>query len=334
MKIKFLIVALICTVMFLSACSEDNMMPEEMEEEMEEEMVETYNLLGTLTTPEGIAIDQRDGGIYTGGFGDGSIQKTLDGVVEYFIEPNSETLLTNVLGITLDEANDRLWVCSLDFFTVDSQNPMVQVDVLSILDGSKLATYTQDDMSMLMDGFRAFINDVTLDDQGNAYLTNTRTNAILTVPNDLSLIEVFTSDFPEGPNNGNYALNGIEVTPDGQYLITSSFVANSTGVSALFRIGIESRNVSLIPVSEIGTNHFSTTGADGLAFVDENTMLSASLSSSILRIELNSDYSAGEISNVTQGTSAQNPIIGCATLALYDEKVYTTNAQLGTFLGA
>ena len=291
--------------------------------------VKTYELLGENATPEGISIDQRNGNIYTGGMQDGSMQLTANGKSGYFIKPGQDVLLTNVLGSAVDEENNRIWVCSNDFSKTFNGTPTARVSVLSLRDGSVIKQFSEAEMASA-EGVYPFVNDVVLDKSGNAYISNSASNTIFKVSGDLSGIQVLANKFPEPPAGKKYSLNGIEVSEDQKYLFSNSFVMTDQDAAALFRIDIKTGEVSLIHFEEKGTTDFSSTGGDGLLMLDKNTLLIMSVGSKLLKAELNKELTKAVLTNISSGTPAEEEMKGCATIASYKNKIYTTNAQGST----
>lgn len=291
--------------------------------------VKTYELLGTITTPEGLSIHQQTGDIYTGSMQDGSMQITTDGASRYFIAPGSGILLPNVLGSAIDEKNKRIWVCSNDFSQTFSGTPRARISVLDLAGGHLIKQFDETDLASEA-GVYPFVNDVVLDQSGNAYIANSASNTIFKISSDLARAQVLANKFPVPPAGKKYSLNGIEISPDQQFLFSNSFVMTEEDIAALFRINIRTGAVSLIEFEEKGTTDFSQFGGDGLLMLDKNTLLCMSIASTLLKVELNKDLTKATITNISKGTSAEEEMVGCATMAIYKKNLYTTNAQGST----
>ena len=292
----------------------------------EKSQVKGYALLGDSASPEGISIDPRNGNIYTGGMQDGSLQVTSNGTSRYLVAPRSGILLTNVLGSAVDAKNNRIWVCSNDFSKTFDGIPTARVSVLDLSNGQLIKQFDETDLAS-EEGVYPFVNDVVLGRAGNAYVSNSASNNIFKISFELERVEVLASKFPEAPAGKKYSLNGIEVSHDQQFLISNSFVMTEEDAAALFRINIATGEVSLIEFEESGTTDFSRSGGDGLLMLDKNTLLCMSVSSKLLKVELNKELTKATITNISKGTSAQEEMVGCATMAMYRNKLYTTNAQ-------
>jgi sugar lactone lactonase YvrE len=164
--------------------------------------------------PEGIEYDQANGRFLTGSLAEGSIFVIgRDGSVTPFI---TDAELVSSVGIEADEARDRLLVTNSDRSVFQPGNVgQAKLGVFSLTSGEKLAMV---DLAAVIgtptDPAAYFANDVTVDGEGNAYVTDTRQNVVykVTPTYEASVLHRFAS-LPEGT-----ALNGI-VYHDGGYLL-------------------------------------------------------------------------------------------------------------------
>ena len=164
--------------------------------------------------PEGIEYDQANGRFLTGSLAEGSIFVIgRDGSVTPFI---TDAELVSSVGIEADEARDRLLVANSDRSVFQPGNVgQAKLGVFSLTSGEKLAMV---DLAAVIgtptDPAAYFANDVAVDGEGNAYVTDTRQNVVykVTPAYEASVLHRFTG-LPEGT-----ALNGI-VYHDGGYLL-------------------------------------------------------------------------------------------------------------------
>jgi sugar lactone lactonase YvrE len=164
--------------------------------------------------PEGIEYDQANGRFLTGSLAEGTIfEIERDGSVVAAIR---DAELVSSVGIEADEPRDRLLVANSDR-AVFAGNAVGQakLGVYNLTTGERLAMV---DLAAVIGTPSAppayFANDVTVDGEGNAYVTDTRMNVIyrVTPTYEASVLHRFTG-LPEGA-----ALNGI-VYHDGGYLL-------------------------------------------------------------------------------------------------------------------
>jgi sugar lactone lactonase YvrE len=164
--------------------------------------------------PEGIEYDQANGRFLTGSLAEGTIFEIgRDGSVVPFIKDGD---LTSSVGIEADEPRDRLLVANSDRAVFEPGNVgQAKLGVYNLTTGERLAMV---DLAAVIgtpsDPPAYFANDVTVDTDGNAYVTDTRMNVVyrVTPSYEASVLHRFT-DLPEGA-----ALNGI-VYHDGGYLL-------------------------------------------------------------------------------------------------------------------
>jgi sugar lactone lactonase YvrE len=164
--------------------------------------------------PEGIEYDQANKRFLTGSLAEGTIFTIgRDGSVTPFI---TDPALVSSVGIEVDEPRDRLLVSNSDRAVFEPGNVgQAKLGVYSLTTGERIAMV---DLAAVIgtpsDPPAYFANDVTVDGDGNAYLTDTRQNVIyrVTPAYEASVLYRFTN-MPEGT-----AVNGI-VYDDGGYLL-------------------------------------------------------------------------------------------------------------------
>jgi len=162
--------------------------------------------------PEGIEYDEDNGRFLSGSLAEGTIFVIeRDGRVVPFIRDSE---LVSSVGIEADESHDRLLVTNSNsaVFNDQSATGHAKLGVYHLTTGEKLAMV--DLGATIGAGARHFANDVTVDGEGNAYVTDTFANAIyrVTPAYQATVMHRFT-DLPPGVQ-----LNGI-VYHDGGYLL-------------------------------------------------------------------------------------------------------------------
>jgi sugar lactone lactonase YvrE len=162
--------------------------------------------------PEGIEYDTTNGRFLTGSLAEGTIFVIeRDGRVVPFIR---DAELVSSVGIEADESRNRLLVANSNSAVFNDQNAAghAKLGVYNLASGEKLAMV--DVGATIGAGARHFANDVTVDGEGNAYVTDTFANAIykVTPQYQAAIMQRFT-DLPQGVQ-----LNGI-VYHDGGYLL-------------------------------------------------------------------------------------------------------------------
>jgi sugar lactone lactonase YvrE len=163
--------------------------------------------------PEGIEYDAANGRFLTGSLAEGTIfEIERDGSVVPFIR---DADLVSSVGIEADEPRDRLLVANSDraAFGGDAAG-QAKLGVYNLTTGERLAMVDLGAVLGTPAPPKFFANDVTADNDGNAYVTDTMNGVVYRVTSDYqaSVLHRFT-DLPQ-----NAQLNGI-VYHDGGYLL-------------------------------------------------------------------------------------------------------------------
>jgi len=244
--------------------------------------------------PEGIEYDQANGRFLTGSLAEGTIfEIERDGSVVPFI---TDAELVSSVGIEADEPRDRLLVTNSDRSVFQPGNVgQAKLGVYSLTTGEKFAMV---DLAAVIgapsDPPAYFANDVTVDGEGNAYVTDTRMNVVYRVTPDYqaSVLYRFTG-LPEGA-----ALNGI-IYHDGGYLLV-----------------VAGQNIYKVPVANpAGTTQVSVAepvpGQDGILWSADGRFVAVSNSADAPRVvalrsndEWASAQRAGVATLVGQATTA------------------------------
>jgi sugar lactone lactonase YvrE len=162
--------------------------------------------------PEGIEYDEDNGRFLTGSLAEGTIFVIeRDGrVVPFIRDPD----LVSSVGIEADESRDRLLVANSNsaVFNDQSATGQAKLGVYHLTTGERLAMV--DLGATIGAGARHFANDLTVDGEGNVYVTDSFASAIyrVTPQYEATVMHRFT-DLPQGA-----LLNGI-VYHDGGYLL-------------------------------------------------------------------------------------------------------------------
>lgn len=185
--------------------------------------------------PESIEWDAANGQFLVGSVTFGNVFSVQDtGVtMPFIVSPN----LTGTIGIHLDTATNRLLVTNGNIRTnLDPEIPGIAQ--LGIYDMDTRQELHFVDLGSLYPDGRHFANDVTVDADGNAYVTDTLSPVIYKVDMDGNA-EVFAED------PAFVGLNGIVYHPDGYLLVGT----NTTG--GLLKVMLDDpTNVSTVELSE------------------------------------------------------------------------------------
>lgn len=157
--------------------------------------------------PEGIEYDQREDRFLVSSVTRGTIGQVKDGVYSEFI---TDPDLVASLGLHIDHSGKRLLVVNAN---IDgSLSALVAYELSS---GERIF-YA--DLAELEDGPQ-FANDVTVDNKGNAYVTDSYAGIIYKV-DPTGEASMFFEDEELAPSPGNFGLNGIDYDPRGFLLVS------------------------------------------------------------------------------------------------------------------
>lgn len=214
--------------------------------------------------PEGIEFDRNARRILTGSLVDGTVYEIgNDGSLTALVVDDE---LVSSIGIEADEPRDRLLVANSDRSIFGGTGPgIAKLGVYRLSSGERIAMV---DLASVAGGNAdsvVFTNDVTVDDSGNAYLTDTRMNLIYRVDNNYRASVFYRFE----PITG-LGLNGIVHHPDG-YLI----VVAVSGQGLLYKVPVDNPAAAApIVLSQ------PATGADGLVWAADGRLVVVSNSTS------------------------------------------------------
>lgn len=209
--------------------------------------------------PEGIEYDASTNRFLLSSVREGTVYEVLaNGVVRPFIQDDR---LVSSTGIHVDTQRNRLLVPNSDYGVSLNSTPETidRLAALGIYDLSTGDVITYVDLEGLRPGADHFANDVAVDAEGNAYVTDSLSPILYKVTPAGEASIFLESDRFLG--NG-FNLNGIVYHPDG-YLI---MVKKSEGV--LFKVPLDNPEA----FSEIQTDR-DFVGADGLILAADQDLI-------------------------------------------------------------
>lgn len=271
----------------------------------------THMLLGENVYPEGITYDAKTDSLFVGSFYKGEVQRIQRSKVTVFI-PAGQDELHSVVGLLADAKRRRLWVCNSEAGASQRSTPeSIGKASVHIYDLDKKSLIKKVDLTQQSGHF---CNDIALDVNGNAYITDSFSPIIWKVDGtNFHLTEFLNDDRFRGEG---FNLNGIQITSDGKYLIT---VKMNSG--QLFRISIEDRTVT-----EIKLNRPIDAG-DGMFFSGKHELLVVegfgAKEPGIATLIFTKDYSSATISKKLQSPKIKVP----TTVTIADGKLFVVNSQ-------
>ena len=160
--------------------------------------------------PEGVVYDKFNDRFYVSSTTRGDIGIVgADGSYTPFI---TDPALIGTTGLEIDEARKLLYV---------SNSSSGSVGIYNITTGARVNFI---DLKPLLPGAPVFINDIAIDPQGNAYVTNSRTPVIYKISSD-GTAGIFYQDAAFATNG--FGFNGIEYgKQDGGFLLVAHSATN------------------------------------------------------------------------------------------------------------
>jgi sugar lactone lactonase YvrE len=252
--------------------------------------------------PEGIEWDAVGSRFLVGSLSEGTIYAVADdGTLTPFIEDDD---LRSSVGIHIDAERNRLLVCNSDR-SEEPQDPVISLMAYDLETGERL--FAADLASVAPEG-NHFANDVTVDGEGNAYVTDSFSPVIYKV--DLEgTPSVFLED--EQFASTSFGLNGIDFHPNG-YLIVGKGSDN-----ALFKVPLDDP-ASFTQVTISG----SFMGPDGLFLEAGGDLIAVGPPSAVYILSSEDDWQTATV--VTQATTEQQ----ATTVTVRNDEVYAVQAHL------
>ena len=211
--------------------------------------------------PEGIQYDEANKRFFVSSRTQGRIGFVKDDST--YTQFADDAQLISTIGLNFDAGRNRLLVAVSDNNTNPNRtSPATQrkLAALAIYNTTNGTRTSYVDLGSLRPMLNHFANDIAVDSQGNAYITDSLSPLIYQVtPQGIASVFLENSQLSGGTGFG---LNGIVFHPDGYLLVAK---AND---GALFKVPI-ANPTSFTRV----TTSQSLTGADGLLLVDNRTLL-------------------------------------------------------------
>jgi sugar lactone lactonase YvrE len=209
--------------------------------------------------PETASWSAKENAFFVSSVRHGTVGKvTLDGKYTPFI---SDDKLISTVGLLADDAHNTLWVTNSDPGAGDRTNAGTQGKLAGVAayDETTGAARAYYDLGSLLPGAH-FANDVSVDDAGNVYVTDSFSPTIFQIAAD-GKTSIFAQNALFGEGDG-FNLNGIAWHKDG-FLIVGKYNSGE-----LFRVSLsDPTTVDKVELSE------ALKGADGFHLVDSQHLI-------------------------------------------------------------
>ena len=238
--------------------------------------------------PEGVEFDMMNGRLLTGSLSEGSVYEVhADGRVTPLVEDDE---LVSSVGIEADEPRDRLLVANADRSVFQSGGVgQAKLGVYNLTSGERIAMVDLAAVADAGDDAVHFANDVAVTDDGTAYVTDTRLNALYRVTADYeaSLFHRF--------DDGGAGPNGIVHHPGGYLLVARG--------ATLWKVPLDDPAAS----SEV-TLPQEVPGQDGLVWSAGRLAIVSNSANQVVALTSDDDWATASVAGVApfeiQGTTA------------------------------
>lgn len=236
-------------------------------ENKEEKNPSSIEIKGIAQNPEGIEYNKNNESYLLSSLNAGPIiQIEKDGTYKAFT--SGEQFPMSTAGLQIDYKNNRLLATAFNGLELLDNDPNTKgISNLRIYNLETGVLENDINLSSLVPDAKAyFANDVTVDNDGNAYVTDWYAGVVYKVntSGEASILWKNETGIPSGSN-------GIDYHPDG-YLLVSLVSVNEKGLYAdygLVKIPLEEpQNANLVEISSEGF-----TGFDGMVFTQNRTVI-------------------------------------------------------------
>lgn len=176
---------------------------------------EQYVLSSQSSLPEGVAFDAASESFFATAISGGQITRVTALGQELVFHRSDEPNLS-FSGAHVDDARRLLWVCAVD--VKSGPAPRSRIVAFDIARGGKIVRSVD-----LGDG--SFCNDLTTDDDGAVYATDSALPHVYRLAPEAEGVDVFATDPRFAPATpGVIGLNGVDIAPDGESLLVAKSV--------------------------------------------------------------------------------------------------------------
>ncbi len=271
--------------------------------------------------PEGIAYNSKSGKFLLSSFREGAVYEVgTDGTATLFV---NDPRLNSVLGLCVDTKRNRLLVANSDIGSAvrpyaNGPRMLASVGIYDLTSGKALHFI---DLGKLATGSNHLANDLTIDTQGNAYVTDSLSPVIYKIDVDGNASVFLESDSFRAEGIG---LNGIIFHPEGFLIVTKK------DNGALFKVPLDNpKSFSKISVPE------SLQGSDGLVLAGNSSLVvicnktPKSISNTVFSLETIDNWkTASVVDRLNVGD------VYPTTGVLKDDKLYIVNSNLNELIAA
>ncbi|WP_375419011.1 SMP-30/gluconolactonase/LRE family protein [uncultured Hymenobacter sp.] len=254
--------------------------------------------------PEGVQYDAAGQRYFVSSLTRGAIGQ-VRGDSTYTLFADSPRLISTI-GLNFDAGRNRLLAAVSDpgAGTRSTAATVGQLAALAIFDvpagGAAGALTSFVDLGVLRPGQGHFANDIAVDAQGNAYVTDSSSPIIYKV-DAAGTATVFYENAALATQPGQFGFNGIVFHPDGYLLVVHSTLGR------LYKLPLTNSGGSGAPTATVVATSQSLMAGDGLLLLNNQTLLvAANAQSSVFRLTSSDGFATAQASG-TFATGATFP---------------------------
>jgi len=263
--------------------------------------------------PEGVDWDAERGVFVTGSLTEGGVFTVADDGTVTLLAPGVEGLSST--GVHVDAERERVLVAMPDFSA--TQNPEASgtaaLGAYDLNTGEELFFV---DLSDLHEG-RDFGNDVTVDADGNAYLTTSFSGVIYVVDTEGNgSVFLAAEDFAVP----GFGLNGIDYHPEGNYLLVAV-----AGAGAIYKVPVDDPGAYTQVALE------TQVSIDGMVLYEDGYLyavasVGGAQAREVVVLSSDDDWASAMIVSRQEAQAELSP----TTLAMRDGAAYVVHAKFGS----
>lgn len=276
--------------------------------------------------PEGISYDMKSEHFFVSSVSKGEIWSiNKKGKSSLF----AHTKHPSTIGLLVNPKHNQLLVCIADpgvgdTSTQETKNKLAKLIIYDITTKIKLHEY---DLGAVSTADQHMANDLTYDDRGNIYVTDSLSPHIYKIDTQ-GTISILTTNTTWNSEKGKLGLNGIVYHPNG-YLLVAHYSNKS-----LYKISIDTPQVH--HKINLSTNNLSSCqklgDIDGLRLINKenlalvsNTFSKKEDGSAVYKLHSSNNWEDASFTGIMQ-SEANFP----TTLTIIDETLYVLHAHLAT----
>jgi len=223
----------------------------------------------------------------------------------------TDSQLISAIGVK--ELNGKVYVCNGDqgVSSKSTAQSKLKTAGLFVYNMATNQVERRTDLAALLPTTQHFANDVALDSQGVAYITDSFSPVVYRVGAD-GQASILVNDPKFAPATGQFGLNGIVYHPD-NYLIVAK-----AGTGQLFKINLAINNA----ITQI-TGFPALTGADGMTLIG-NELYVVNGQNKVTHARSSDGWATASVVKTDEVGYEQ-----ATTNTVYNNQIYTLNARIG-----